>query len=134
VPRLSPEELSAARRASGRLGGRPARPSVEEARRIALEELTPKALKVLRAHMGEGDEINPGAWRAALRIFEHQFGRAPEQPLDIVTLPNTAAEIRSLSWAQMQILAAQLLAESSASGAAPPITKGVPAIANGDRG
>jgi hypothetical protein len=30
--------------------------------------------------------------------------------------------------------AAQLLAESSASEAAPAITKGVPAIANGDRG
>src|SRR5438874_13679147 len=79
MPRLTPAELQEARRRSGKLGGRPRKPTTEEARAKALEELVPKALKVLTAHLGEGDEMNPEAWRAALRVFEHAFGRAPEQ-------------------------------------------------------
>jgi hypothetical protein len=77
MPSLTPAELQEARKRSGRLGGRPRKPTVEEARQAALEELTPKALKVLKAHLGEGDEVNPHAWRAALRVFEHAYGRAP---------------------------------------------------------
>jgi hypothetical protein len=50
---------------------------VEEARRAALEELVPKALRVLNEHLDTG---GPDAWRAALRVFEHAYGRAPEQP------------------------------------------------------
>jgi hypothetical protein len=84
VARLSPAELQAARVRSGRLGGRPRKPTVEEARQAALDELVPKALKVLKAHLGEGDEVNPDAWRAALRVFDHQFGRAPEQVEEVV--------------------------------------------------
>ena len=63
-----------ARRRSGRLGGRPRKPTVEEARQAALEALIPKSLQVLRAHLGDGDAVNPDAWRAALRVFEHAYG------------------------------------------------------------
>src|SRR6185503_20768380 len=77
MPSLTPAELQEARRKSGRLGGRPRKPTVEEARRTALDELVPKALRVLNEHLDKG---GPDAWRAALRIFEHQYGRAPEQP------------------------------------------------------
>jgi hypothetical protein len=35
-----------------------------------LDRLTRKALKVLEAHLGEGDAVNAEAWRAALRVFD----------------------------------------------------------------
>jgi len=60
------------------------------ARRAALEELIPKSLQVLRAHLGDGDTVNPDAWRAALRVFEHAYGRAPEQVEPVAGLPETA--------------------------------------------
>jgi hypothetical protein len=110
MARLSPSELQEARRRSGRLGGRPRKPTVEEARQAALDELVPKALQVLKAHLGEGDDVNPDAWRAALRVFEHQFGRAPEQ-IDEVVLPAEAEGVAALSWQQLQILAATLMTE-----------------------
>jgi hypothetical protein len=104
MPRLSPAQLQQARVASGRLGGRPKKPTVEEARQVALAELVPPAIKSLRAHLGDGD---PNAWRAALRVFEHAFGRAPEQieELPMLTDPD---EIASLSWHEMRVLAASL--------------------------
>ena len=75
MPRLSPAELQAARRASGNLGGRPRKPTQAEARAAALEELVPAAIKSLAAHLGEGD---PDAWRAALRVFELSDGKPAE--------------------------------------------------------
>lgn len=108
MPRLTSQELQAARVRSGRLGGRPRKPSAEEARQAALEELVPAAIKSLRAHLGDGD---PAAWRAALRVFEHAFGRAPEQTPDALALPESSEEVSRLSWVQMQILAARLVEE-----------------------
>jgi hypothetical protein len=67
MPSLTPTELQEARRRSGRLGGRPRKPTVEEARQAALEELAPASIKSLRAHLGDGD---PDAWRAGLRCSE----------------------------------------------------------------
>jgi hypothetical protein len=99
---LTPAELQEARIRSGRLGGRPKKPSVEEARRAALDELVPKALHVLNEHLDNG---GPDAWRAALRIFEHQFGRAPEQPEEPFVVPTTAEEMEKLSWGQLLYLA-----------------------------
>src|SRR5580765_5420005 len=110
MPSLTSAQLQEARRRSGRLGGRPRKPTVEEARQAALDELVPKALKVLKAHLGEGDEVNPDAWRAALRVFEHQFGRAPEQVEEVV-LPTDADGVAALSWQQLQILAATIMRE-----------------------
>jgi hypothetical protein len=94
----------------GRLGGRPRKPTVEEARQAALDELVPRALKVLKAHLGEGDDVNPDAWRAALRVFEHQFGRAPEQ-VDEIVLPAQVEGVAALTWQQPEILAATLIGE-----------------------
>jgi hypothetical protein len=54
LPRHTPAELQEARIRSGRLGGRPCKPTVEEARRAALDELVPKALKVLNEHLDSG--------------------------------------------------------------------------------
>jgi hypothetical protein len=53
---------------------------VEEARQDALDRLVPKALRVLEAQLGEGDEVNPDAWRAALGVFEHAYGK-PGEPV-----------------------------------------------------
>jgi hypothetical protein len=83
MPSLTPTELQEARRRSGRLGGRPRKPTVEEARRAALDELVPKALRVLSEHLDKG---GPDAWRAALRVFEHAYGRAPEQPEELLVM------------------------------------------------
>jgi hypothetical protein len=41
-----------------------------------LEELVPAAIRSLKAHLGDG---NPNAWRAALRVVEHQLGKPAEQ-------------------------------------------------------
>ena len=75
VAKLTSEELQAARRRSGRLGGRPPKPTVGEARAEALERLVPKAIQVLEEHLGSG---RPDAWRSAHRILEHSWGRPPE--------------------------------------------------------
>jgi hypothetical protein len=97
MPSLTPTELQEARRRSGRLGGRPRKPTVEEARRAALDELVPKALRVLNEHLDKG---GPDAWRAALRVFEHAYGRAPEQPEELLVM-------EKLSWGQLLYLAGE---------------------------
>ena len=104
MPSLTPAELQEARIRSGRLGGRPRKPSVEEARRVALDELVPKALRVLNEHLDKG---GPDAWRAALRIFEHQYGCAPEQPQEPFAMPTTVEEVEKLSWGQLLYLAGE---------------------------
>jgi hypothetical protein len=112
MPSLTPEELQEARRRSGRLGGRPRKPTVDEARERALDELTPRALQVLKLHLGSEDEPNPGAWRAALRIFEHRFGPAPAS--NDIAMPTSEDEIAMLSWTEMTVLAARLVNELDA--------------------
>ena len=107
MPGLTPEQLQQARRASGRLGGRPRKPTQAEARAAALEELVPPAIQSLRNHLGDGD---PSAWRAALRVFERAFGPPPE-PVEEPVLPTSADEIKSLGWQQLQVLAARFLGE-----------------------
>jgi hypothetical protein len=84
MTRLSPVELSEARRRSGNLGGRPRKLTQAEARAAALEELVPAAIKSLAAHLADGD---PLAWRAALRVFELSYGKPAETvelDLDVV--------------------------------------------------
>ena len=53
---------------------------------------------MLNAHLDRG---GPDAWRAALRIFEHQYGRAPEQPDEPFVMPTTVEEVEKLSWGQL---------------------------------
>jgi hypothetical protein len=76
VPALTPSELQAARRRSGRLGGPPRKPTAAEARAVALEELVPKAITVLGEHLESG---RPDAWRPALKVLEHAWGRPADQ-------------------------------------------------------
>jgi len=116
MPSLTPAELQEARIRSGRLGGRPRKPTVEEARRAALDQLVPKALKVLNAHLDKG---GPDAWRAALRIFEHQYGRAPEQPEEPFVMPTTVEEVEKLSWGQLLYLAGENADDLGFNGIAP---------------
>jgi hypothetical protein len=65
----------------------------------------PKAVRVLQAHLGEGETVNPHAWRAALRVFEHAYGRAPEAVEEPLAFPDTADALQALSWEQMKLLA-----------------------------
>jgi hypothetical protein len=108
MPSLTPVELQAARRRSGRLGGRPRKPTREEARAEALEGLVPPAVASLRAHLADGD---PGSWRAALRVLELAYGPAPVEPTVDVSLPETAADVQALGWHQLQVLAARFVGE-----------------------
>src|SRR5262249_7864895 len=102
VPSLSPTELQAARRRSGRLGGRPRRPSVREAREAALAELVPPAIRTLRAHIESGA---PDAWRASVKVLELALsGPEPEEP----SLPTDAAQVASMGWRELTLLAARL--------------------------
>jgi hypothetical protein len=102
MPRLSPVELQEARRASGRLGGRPRKPTPSEARAEALEALVPAAVKSLAAHLGDGD---PAAWRAALRVFELCYGK-PTEPAEIDVDP---LRVREMTSAERNALIARLL-------------------------
>jgi hypothetical protein len=64
----------------------------------------------------------PDAWRAALRVFEHQFGRAPEQ-IEEVVLPAEVEGVAALSWQQLQILAATLMSEPVSIASSPGTTQ-----------
>lgn len=111
IPTLTPAELQEARRRSGKLGGRPRKPTVEEARAAALEELVPRSLQVLRAHLGDGAEANPNAWRAALRVFEHAYGRPREESEE--TVPTDDLDLQSMSTSELEALRRRLLAEQA---------------------
>ena len=124
LARLNPAQLQEARRRSGRLGGRPRKPTREEARERALDELTPRALAVLRDHLGDPASPNPGSWKAALAIFSHAYGAAPVTPTEGVRLPDSAGEISTMSWREMQVVAARLLGELAPADAAPVIIEG----------
>jgi len=113
----SPAELQEARVRSGRLGGRPRKPTVEEARRAALDELVPKALRVLNEHLDSG---RADAWRAALRVFEHAYGRAPEEPEEPFVMPTTVEEVERLSWGQLLYLAGEHADELGVNGTGSP--------------
>lgn len=87
----------------------------------------PPAIKSLRAHLGDGD---PNAWRAALRVFEHAFGRPQElaTPTDDRPTPGTCRTSPGRSW---QIMAARVL-ELPAGETAIATTNTVPlVVANG---
>lgn len=105
MPRLSPVELQDARRASGRLGGRPRKPTPSEARAEALEALVPAAVKSLAAHLGDGD---PAAWRAALRVFELCYGR-PAETVAIDSTPGEQVNVREMTHEERAVLMRRVL-------------------------
>jgi hypothetical protein len=55
--------------------------------------------------------VNPDAWRAALRVFEHAYGRAPEQLDEGGVFAESADEIAGLSWVELRLMAARLVGE-----------------------
>jgi hypothetical protein len=61
--------------------------------------------------LSEGNEVKPDAWRAALRVFEHAYGRAPEQVGHNAVFAESADEIAGLSWVQLRLMAARLVGE-----------------------
>jgi len=88
MARLTPDELQETRRRSGRLGGRPAKPTVTEARNEALERLLPNSIRVVEEHLESG---RPDAWRSAHRVLEHCWGRPPDHV--VASVGDTAAEV-----------------------------------------
>ena len=98
MPRLTPAELQAARVQSGRLGGRPRKPTVDEARSEALERLVPKAIRVLEEHLDSG---RADAWRPALRVLEYGWGRPPEQIESEPVLEDGELDFERMSTAQL---------------------------------
>ena len=100
-----PADLSEARRASGRLGGRPRKPTQAEAPAAALEELVPAAIKSLRAHVGDGD---PGDWRAALRVFELSYGK-PAETVEVELDQVDPLRIGEMTREERGVLVARLL-------------------------
>ena len=69
-----------------------------------MDELVPKALRVLNEHLDSG---RADAWRAALRVFEHAYGRGPEEPEEPFVMPTTVEEVEKLSWGQLLYLAGE---------------------------
>jgi hypothetical protein len=113
IARLTPDQLQAARAKSGRLGGRPRKPTVDEARAEALERLVPKAVRVLEEQLDSG---RPDAWRSALRVLEHGWGRPPEQITTEAALDDGELDITKMPTAQLlEIVRAGVEREEQAS-------------------
>jgi hypothetical protein len=55
----------------------------------------------LAAHLGDGD---PDAWRAALRVLEHAFGRPGEMPEDTMPVDIDPLGVASMTQAQRAAL------------------------------
>jgi hypothetical protein len=117
MARLTPDELQEARRRSKKLGGRPRKPTVDEARAEALERLVPKAVRVLEEHLDSG---RPDAWRSACRILEQSWGRPPEHVIPEPEWDGEEFDLGQLTTAQLaararELRAAMYAAESSVS-------------------
>lgn len=81
------------------------------------------------------DTVNPDAWRAALRVFEHAYGRAPEQVDPVVGMPEDALAVQAMNWRELLVLAMRssddlpksdptFVAIDGAADTAPPRTRG----------
>jgi hypothetical protein len=116
MPTLTPKQLQEARRASGNLGGRPRKPTVDEARAAALERLVPKAIRVLEEQLDAGGK---DAWRPALRVLDHAWGRPPEHLAEPeLPVPTTVDEIKNMPTAQLLELVRESSWDRGASGGA----------------
>ena len=107
MPSLTPTELQAARRASGHLGGRPRKLTATEAREQALDDLMPRALRVLRDMLDDG---GPAAVRAAITVLAYSWGR-PSEHLTVTPGLTDGADLRSMSDAELGELRRRLLGQ-----------------------
>jgi hypothetical protein len=73
-----------------------------------LDGLLPASLRALKAHLGDEQNPNPDAWKAAGKILELRYGPAPTEPESVV-LPSDPDGIERLTWQQMRSLAASLI-------------------------
>jgi hypothetical protein len=53
---------------------------------------------------------------SCLRVFEHAYGRAPEQPIEDVGMPDNPDDMARLSWEQLKILAVRHAEELEGNG------------------
>jgi hypothetical protein len=67
-----------------------------------LEQLVPPAVATLRAHIESGA---PDAWKASIRVLELAFAG---YEIEEQSLPTNAAEIASMGWRELTVLAARL--------------------------
>jgi hypothetical protein len=74
------------------MGGRPRKPTSDEAREAALERLMPKTLRVLEEKLDANDT---DSWRAGVKLIEYGWGRPAEQ-VDVRTEPQVES-YRSIS-------------------------------------
>ena len=123
MARLRAAELQQARVRSGRLGGRPRLPTSTERREATLDALIPASLRCLGAHLGDEQNPNPDAWRAALKLLELRFGAAPTEA-ENVSLPVAADDVERMSWQQLQLLAASLITVTATDDDAVALTEG----------
>jgi hypothetical protein len=101
MPRLTAQQLAEARLRSGRLGGRPRRPSHDEAREAAIERLTPKALQAIERKL---DAEDADSWRAGVALLSYAWPKPAEQ-VDV----RADAQVEEMSVAELRALRARLL-------------------------
>jgi hypothetical protein len=124
TPAGTPAELQEARRRSGRLGGRPGKPTSDNGREAALERLMPKALRVLEEKLEANDQ---DSWRAAIKLIEYGRGRSAEQvevhsetPVESLSLDQLRALRNSPRFAVLVVAGALVVAAGAASAKPPP--------------
>ena len=70
---------------------------------VSVHSGNPARRRMLRL-LGTIHRLHPAA---ALRISEHQYGRAPERPEEPFVMPTTVEEVEKLSWGQLLYLAGE---------------------------
>jgi hypothetical protein len=104
LPLISPSFWQTGAGERRRCSLRPRKPTADEARAAALEELVPKAITVLREHLESG---RPDAWRPALKVLEHAWGRPPgqvEASVDVDGFDLTRLTLEELSEMRNRVL------------------------------
>jgi hypothetical protein len=101
VARLKPEELAEARKRTGKLGGRPRRPTRDEAREAAIERLTPKALQAIERKL---DTEDPDSWRAGVALLAYAWPKPAEQ-VEV----RADAQVEEMTIEQLRALRSKLL-------------------------
>ena len=122
-PNLSIDELNEARKRSGNLGGRPRKPTVAEARAVKLEELVPKALRVLDENLDAenehvrqraADSVLDRAWGKAVQAIRTETDVSSTSPFDKLSEEEREAVIRAAR-SRIHVLEAESENGSSAS-------------------